>query len=76
MNDTGRIFAVIIFAVITGDIIRSRELDTRARKRLQRVLTSDLSARLKKAFPESLVLDMDVFRGDSWQSPSRRSQNT
>jgi hypothetical protein len=62
MSNTGR-----IFAVITGDIIRSRELDTEARKRLQRVLTSDISARLREAFPEALVMDMDVFRGDSWQ---------
>ncbi|MFW5635143.1 MAG: hypothetical protein ACOC3A_00655, partial [Thermodesulfobacteriota bacterium] len=62
MSDTGR-----IFAVITGDIIRSRELDTEARKRLQRVLTSDISAHLREAFPEALVLDVDVFRGDSWQ---------
>lgn len=55
------------FAVITGDIIRSSALDTSARKRLQGVMTMEISSQLREAFPEAIVFDLDVYRGDSWQ---------
>jgi hypothetical protein len=55
-----------LYAVITGDIVNSSKLPVEERQRLHRVMKEGSKA-LRKAFKGSVPLDVDVFRGDSWQ---------
>ncbi len=54
------------YAVVTGDIVDSSKLSVEERQRLHRNM-KDGSKVLRKVFKESIPLDVDVFRGDSWQ---------
>ena len=53
-------------AVITGDIVASSALPPSGRRRLLRVM-EESSRVLRRAFGAAVPLDVDVFRGDSWQ---------
>jgi hypothetical protein len=55
-----------LYAVITGDIVNSSKLPVEERQRLLRIM-KDGSKTLRRAFKGSAPLDVDVFRGDSWQ---------
>lgn len=55
-----------LYAVITGDIIGSSRLPEVDRRRLHQVMKRG-SAKLHKAFGKAVPLDVDIFRGDSWQ---------
>ncbi len=59
MNDT------TYFSVLTGDIIHSRKLAGNQKADIQAAL-NETGARLKK-MPETGLMYIDVFRGDSWQ---------
>jgi hypothetical protein len=54
------------YAVITGDIIASSRLSVSDRHRLVNVI-GESSRQLRKIFGKIVPLDVDVFRGDSWQ---------
>jgi hypothetical protein len=54
------------YAVITGDIIGSSSLSIPDRKRLVNVIGNS-SRQLRRIFGKIVPLDVDVFRGDSWQ---------
>jgi len=53
-------------AVITGDIVGSSGLSLPVRQRLVRVI-GESSRQLRRIFGRTVPLDVDVFRGDSWQ---------
>jgi len=53
-------------AVITGDVVASSALPAAGRQRLLRVM-EESSRVLRKALGAAVPLDVDVFRGDSWQ---------
>jgi len=53
-------------AVITGDVVASSALPASGRRRLLRVM-EESSRVLRKALGRAVPLDVDVFRGDSWQ---------
>ena len=55
-----------LYAILTGDIIGSSQLQEGDRKKLHQVMT-DGSFYVRKYFGDSIPLDVDVFRGDSWQ---------
>jgi hypothetical protein len=55
-----------LYAVITGDIVDSSKLPLGQRQKLHRIM-KDGSKALLKGFKESVPLDVDIFRGDSWQ---------
>ena len=55
-----------LYAVITGDIVNSSKLPSEQRQRLHRIMKEGSKA-LLKAFKDSVPLDVDIFRGDSWQ---------
>jgi hypothetical protein len=54
------------YAVITGDIVESSRLSASDRRRLVGVI-GESSRELRKIFGKIVPLDVDVFRGDSWQ---------
>jgi hypothetical protein len=54
------------YAVITGDIVASSGLSLPDRRRLLRII-GESSRRLRKIFGRVAPLEVDVFRGDSWQ---------
>ncbi|MCF8029613.1 MAG: hypothetical protein K9K39_01820 [Desulfohalobiaceae bacterium] len=54
------------YAVVTGDVIGSSDLSGEARRRLHAVMVQGSRA-LRAAFGEFLPLEVDIFRGDSWQ---------
>ena len=54
------------FAVITGDIVGSSDLTVPDRRRLVTMI-SESSRQLRKILGKAVPLDVDVFRGDSWQ---------
>jgi hypothetical protein len=54
------------YAVITGDIVNSSKLLSEQRKKLHRIMKEGSKA-LRKTFKESVPLEADIFRGDSWQ---------
>ncbi len=56
----------MLYIVATGDIIHSSMLSLRARERLLQVMRQG-SQRVQELFPGSVPLDVDIFRGDSWQ---------
>jgi len=55
-----------LYAVITGDIVNSSKLPLEQRQKLHRIM-KDGSKALLKAFKDSVPLEVDIFRGDSWQ---------
>jgi hypothetical protein len=55
-----------LYAVITGDIVNSSKIPVEERQRLQRIMKEGSKA-LRKAFKGSVPMDVDIFRGDSWQ---------
>lgn len=55
-----------LYAVITGDIVNFSKLSAEERERLQLTLKKGATA-LRRAFKGNVPLDVDVFRGDSWQ---------
>ncbi len=58
--------SAVRYAVITGDIVGSSHLSLPDRQRLVGVI-GESSRQLRKIFGKSIPLDVDVFRGDSWQ---------
>ncbi|HUI11038.1 MAG TPA: hypothetical protein VL221_11970 [Bacteroidota bacterium] len=56
----------VLCAVITGDVVDSSALPAPGRRRLLRVM-EESSRVLRKALGPAVPLDVDVFRGDSWQ---------
>jgi hypothetical protein len=58
--------SAVPYAVITGDIVGSSSLSLPDRQRLVHVIDGS-SRHLRKIFGKSVPLDVDVFRGDSWQ---------
>ncbi|MFO8032167.1 MAG: SatD family protein [Desulfohalobiaceae bacterium] len=55
-----------VYAVLTGDIIGSSRLSGEQRQELYQAMQR-ASARLQEAFVQAVPLEMDIFRGDSWQ---------
>ncbi|MGM0423703.1 MAG: hypothetical protein ACQEQX_02140 [Thermodesulfobacteriota bacterium] len=55
-----------VYAVLTGDIIGSSRLSGEQRQELYQAMQR-ASARLQEAFVLAVPLEMDIFRGDSWQ---------
>jgi hypothetical protein len=53
-------------AVITGDLIGSSKLNPNDWDTLH-IVMKEASRILRKSFVESVPLDIDIFRGDSWQ---------
>jgi hypothetical protein len=54
------------YAVLTGDIVGSSKLPKGPRQSLPDLLRR-ASRLTRKAFPEAVPLEVDVFRGDGWQ---------
>ena len=54
------------YAVITGDIVDSSKLP-KAQRKILPSLIAKASRDTRKAFPDAVPLDVDVFRGDGWQ---------
>lgn len=54
------------YAVLTGDIVESSKIDAQ-RLEFAKSLLRSLAAEFAQAYPESMVGQPDVFRGDSWQ---------
>ncbi len=55
-----------LYAVITGDIVGSSRLPEYDRRKLHGVMQKG-SVALHESFGETVPLDVDIFRGDSWQ---------
>jgi hypothetical protein len=55
-----------LYAVITGDVVSFSKLPTEKRQTLNRIMKKGSEA-VRKAFKGSVPLEVDVFRGDSWQ---------
>jgi hypothetical protein len=55
-----------LYAVITGDIIKSSRLSLEKHKQLIRVMHS-CSREISVVFPKALKYEPEFFRGDSWQ---------
>lgn len=55
-----------LYIVITGDIVGSSRLSSKERKKLLEVMTAG-SKEVCKAFKGAVPLEVDIFRGDSWQ---------
>lgn len=53
-------------AVITGDLINSSKLSPKDWEKLHAVM-NESSRLLRESFKEIVPLDVDIFRGDSWQ---------
>jgi hypothetical protein len=54
------------FAIATGDIVGSTNLDEEERYRLRKVLRKGY-AELQESHQSSVPFNIDIFRGDSWQ---------
>lgn len=54
------------YAVLTGDIVDSSKLSKADRQALPTVIKR-AAAETRKTFPNAVPLDIEVFRGDSWQ---------
>ena len=55
------------YAVITGDIIGSSKLSDQYRKKLYDIMKAG-GSELRQIYPKDTIpLDIDIFRGDSWQ---------
>jgi len=55
-----------IFAILTGDVVKSSALIPKDRKKLSKTLLR-ASKYLKTNFAQSIPSNIDIFRGDSWQ---------
>jgi hypothetical protein len=55
-----------LYAVITGDVVRSSRFVGVHRKKLHDAMTAADNA-LRQAFKDDVKLPVDIFRGDSWQ---------
>jgi hypothetical protein len=55
-----------LYAVLTGDMVGFSRLAEQERIRLHQVMRQG-SAVLRQAFGRAVPLDLDIFRGDSWQ---------
>ncbi len=55
-----------LHAVVTGDIIGSSRLSGSKREKLFKVMTAGSKA-VCQVFKEEIPLEIDIFRGDSWQ---------
>jgi len=55
-----------LHAVLTGDVVASSKLGPADRRSLPALLKR-AAKDLRKAFPQALLFDLEVFRGDSWQ---------
>jgi hypothetical protein len=55
-----------VYAVITGDIVASSRLSSKNREKLHQVMVES-SGFLREAFKNMIPMDVDIFRGDSWQ---------
>ncbi len=55
-----------LYAVITGDIVDSSKLPPEKRQQLHNVMKEGSKA-LRKAFKKAVPMNVDIFRGDSWQ---------
>jgi hypothetical protein len=55
-----------VYAVITGDVVASSRLSKSVRRALPDHLKR-ASREVRKAFGDAVPLEIDVFRGDSWQ---------
>jgi hypothetical protein len=54
------------YAVITGDIVRSSLLSPQDRRKLLKVIEAG-SRQIRRMLGDAVPMDIDVFRGDSWQ---------
>lgn len=54
------------YAVVTGDIVRSSALTLPERRRLLKVIEAG-SRQIRRILGACVPMDIDVFRGDSWQ---------
>lgn len=54
------------YAVLTGDIVDSSKLSKADRQALPATIKR-AAGETRKTFPEAVPLDIEVFRGDSWQ---------
>ncbi len=61
-----KVEAVKLYAVITGDIVDSSKLPPEKRKQLHKVMKEGSKA-LRKTFNKDIPMNVDIFRGDSWQ---------
>jgi hypothetical protein len=61
-----------IYAVLTGDIVKSRDLSTEQSKALQNRLKSAASE-FESVFPGTLVGRLGITRGDGWQVALQKS---
>ncbi|MBW1716652.1 MAG: hypothetical protein JRJ77_12645 [Deltaproteobacteria bacterium] len=55
-----------LYAILTGDIVNSSKLSPDKRQKLHYVM-KDGSKAVRRAFEKDVPLDVDIFRGDSWQ---------
>lgn len=55
-----------LYAVVTGDIVKSSKLPTAERERLPGLM-QQASDDLREVFGEFVPAGVDIFRGDSWQ---------
>jgi hypothetical protein len=55
-----------LYAIITGDIVRSSKLSAGERQKLLAVLKGG-SAALREAFGPAGTPEVDIYRGDAWQ---------
>ena len=55
-----------LYAVITGDIVQSSALSPAERRKLLTAIEA-ASRQIRRILTASVPLDIDVFRGDSWQ---------
>lgn len=55
-----------LYSVITGDIIKSSRLPASKMKRLMNILRNS-SKEIRTAFPNTIMSNIDTFRGDGWQ---------
>jgi hypothetical protein len=63
-----------VYAVLTGDIVKSRELSTDRSKALQQRLISAATA-FEAVFPGTVVGTLEITRGDGWQVALQKSGN-
>ncbi|MFW6333682.1 MAG: hypothetical protein ACOC0W_00320 [Desulfosalsimonas sp.] len=56
-----------IYAVITGDFIGFSDLDREVRRNMPRLM-EEAGTFLRSVLPGVMTKDIDVFRGDSWQT--------
>jgi len=61
-----KIFPTKRYAVLTGDIVNSSKLSKAERQRLPAEIKR-AARETQKTFPDAVPLDLEVFRGDSWQ---------